>query len=36
MNKYNAILLYKTDAVKEYGWDVISTHLDYIKHCSKK
>jgi len=36
MNKYNAILLYKTDAVKGYGWDVISTQLDYLKHPSRK
>jgi len=36
MNKYNAILLYKTDAVEEYGWDVISTQLDYLKTMVKK
>jgi hypothetical protein len=36
MNKYNAILLYKRDAIEEYGWDVISTQLDYLKTLVKK
>jgi len=31
MNKYNAILLYKTDAVEEHGGYIISTQFDYLK-----
>jgi hypothetical protein len=36
MNKYNAILLYKSDATEEYGWYLISTQLDYSKTLVKK